>query len=81
MFLHIIRILVVSLLIGMKMVIDVNRPIGERVLSVDVLCRKCAVPEYHPLDPKEIYRVIIGSYMAGGGDSFDVFPQYGFNHR
>lgn len=65
----------------MKVVIDTRRPIGSRIVSVEVLCRKCEIPEYHPLDPNEIYRVIVGSYMASGGDSFDVFPEYGFNHR
>lgn len=63
------------------MVLDVTRPIGNRVVSVAVLCRKCAIPEYHPLDPKEVYRVLVGAYLAHGGDGFDVITEYGFNHR
>lgn len=65
----------------MKVVIDLTRPIDSRVVSVKVLCRKCTTPEYLPLDPTKTYRVIVGGYLASGGDRFEVFPKYGFNHK
>lgn len=68
-------------IIGLRVVFDTTRPSGNRVVSVDVLCRKCAVPEYESLDPKEVYRIVVGSFIASGRDGFDVFPKYGFNHR
>lgn len=60
---------------------DVRRPIGNRVVSVDVMCRKCIVPEYQPLDPIAVYRILVGSYIGSGGDGFEVFPKYGFNQK
>lgn len=56
-----------------------TNPIGQRVISIDVLCNECTVPKYYPLDLTKIYRVAINSYMAGGGDSL-IVNEYIQNH-
>lgn len=38
----------------MKSIIDARNAVYSRIVSVEVLCRKCAVSEYHSLDLKEI---------------------------
>lgn len=68
-------------LIGLKIVYDVTKPVGSRAESVDVLCNKCKVPQYFPLAKNETYRIITGSFMASGGDGFDMFVKYGQNYR
>lgn len=57
---------------GMKILYNVTNPVGEKVDSVQILCNKCVVPEYLPLDEEEIYSVIVPSYMAGGKDGFTM---------
>ncbi|XP_058066411.1 apyrase-like [Anopheles bellator] len=64
---------------GLRVVYNVSNPIGHRVLSVDALCHACAEPRYDPVEPFAIYRVITVSYLAEGGDGFEIFPRYGRN--
>lgn len=58
---------------GMKVVFNATQPIGSRVVSVDILCNKCAVPVFEPLVRTQMYRLIVGSFLAGGGDGFEMF--------
>ncbi|XP_052859943.1 apyrase-like [Anopheles cruzii] len=62
---------------GLRVVYNVTNPIGDRVLSLDVLCHDCAVPRYEPVEPFRKYRVITNSFLAGGGDGFTMFERYG----
>ncbi|ETN67026.1 5' nucleotidase [Anopheles darlingi] len=64
---------------GLRVVYNVTNPIGYRVLSVEALCHECAEPRYAPVDPFAVYRVITVSYLADGGDGFEIFPRYGQN--
>lgn len=57
---------------GLKIVYNVTNPVGEKVASVRILCNKCVVPEYLPLDEEEIYSTIVTSFMAGGKDGFTM---------
>lgn len=66
---------------GMRLVWDVRKPAGERVHSLEVLCRRCEVPQYVPLNRTEVYNVVVGSYLATGGDGFDLVRQYGRNRQ
>ncbi|XP_062541986.1 apyrase [Armigeres subalbatus] len=66
---------------GLKVVYNVTNPIGERVLSVDVLCYDCMVPSYSPLNPFKYYRVITNSFLVGGGDGFTILTERGRNKR
>jgi 2',3'-cyclic-nucleotide 2'-phosphodiesterase (5'-nucleotidase family) len=50
---------------GIKYVIDMSRPAGDRVTSL-------ALADGSPLDPQKLYKVAVNNFMATGGDNFDV---------
>ena len=58
------RLLQVS---GLRVTYDASRPVGQRVLTVDVAGA--------PLDPAATYSVTVNSFMADGGDGFSVLKQ------
>lgn len=66
---------------GLRVEYNVTNPIGQRVLSVEVLCSECMVPKYEPLNALKYYRVVTNSFIAGGGDGFSIFPQFGRNKQ
>lgn len=55
--------------------------IGERVISVEALSTNAENTRYEPLDPLKTYRILISSYQVGGGDGYNVIPQYMQNHQ
>uniref|UniRef100_A0A2H8THB7 5'-nucleotidase n=1 Tax=Melanaphis sacchari TaxID=742174 RepID=A0A2H8THB7_9HEMI len=55
---------------GLKVVIDLARPSGERVQSIHARCGNCTVPVYEKLDLNANYTVIMSKYMLEGGDGF-----------
>nr|CAD7440908.1 unnamed protein product [Timema bartmani] len=66
---------------GLNVVYNLTRPIGERVVEVEVLCAECRVPQYQPLSLDTWYRIATSSYLAGGGDGYKVFEQNSRNHN
>ncbi|XP_035910210.1 apyrase-like [Anopheles stephensi] len=64
---------------GLRVVYNVTNPIGYRVLSVEARCQDCSEPSYAPVEMFKMYRVITVSYLADGGDGFEIFPRYGTN--
>ncbi|XP_058457931.1 apyrase-like [Malaya genurostris] len=66
---------------GLRVEYNVTNPVGQRVLAVEVLCYDCLVPKYEPLNALKYYRVVTNSFIAGGGDGFSMFPEYGRNKQ
>jgi len=66
---------------GMKIVFNVTEPVNHRVVSIDVLCRHCSVPRYEKLDPDRWYRMIVPSFIGGGGNGYIAFGNNRRNHR
>ncbi|CRL07277.1 CLUMA_CG020256, isoform A [Clunio marinus] len=66
---------------GLRVVFNVTKSENERVVSVDVLCRQCDIPKYEKLDPEEWYRIIMPSFIGGGGNGYVVFGNNRRNHR
>lgn len=58
---------------GVQVEYDLNQETGGRVLSANVLCGDCAVPEYSPIVDTKVYKVIVTSFLVEGGDGFDMF--------
>jgi len=59
---------------------SVSRPVGQRVASLSVLCTRCRVPKYEPVDPDREYRVVVTSYIAEGGDGYDMLRDENLRH-
>ncbi|XP_023933132.1 5'-nucleotidase [Lingula anatina] len=57
---------------GLRVVYDISKPVGSRVVSVDVRCADCIVPKFQPLIKTKIYEVITSSFILGGGDDYSV---------
>lgn len=55
---------------GLKVVIDLGRPGGERVQSIHARCGNCVVPVYEKLDLNANYTIIMSRYLSDGGDGF-----------
>jgi 2',3'-cyclic-nucleotide 2'-phosphodiesterase (5'-nucleotidase family) len=66
---------------GVHVVYNVSQPVGERVKSVDVLCRQCDVPVYEPLSVEKMYRMIVPSWIASGGNGFTMFGEHRQNPK
>ncbi|KAE9545071.1 hypothetical protein AGLY_000614 [Aphis glycines] len=61
---------------GLKVVIDLGRPAGERVKSIHARCGNCVVPVYEKLDLNANYTIIMSRYLSDGGDGF-LFKKLG----
>ncbi|KAK1171922.1 snake venom 5'-nucleotidase-like isoform X2 [Acipenser oxyrinchus oxyrinchus] len=65
---------------GIRVVFDLSKAPGHRVKKLDVLCTKCRVPYYEPLDINKTYKVVIPSYVADGGDGFAMIKEEKLKH-
>lgn len=54
---------------------DLIRPNGKRVVKALARCGECRVPKYEPVNPKEMYYVIMQAFVAKGGDDFEVLKK------
>lgn len=54
---------------GARYTADMRRPEGGRVLSIDTLDN---AGNWTPLNPARTYKVVTNSYLASGGDGFDI---------
>jgi len=60
---------------GMKFSFDKTKPVGSRVVSVEVKEGE----GYVALDPAKTYSLVTNNYMRNGGDGYDVFKEKGEN--
>lgn len=60
---------------GLKYAFDRSKPVGSRVVSVEVKDGEA----YGPLDPAKTYSLVTNNYMRNGGDGYDVFKTKGEN--
>lgn len=56
---------------GLKVVIDLGRPSGQRVQSILARCGDCTAPVYRQLDPDGNYTMLMSRYLADGGDGIE----------
>lgn len=66
---------------GFHVEFDVSKPPGSRVRSISILCTKCRVPHYEPLEDEMVYTVVIPSYMVGGGDGYSIIRDEAIKHN
>ncbi|KAM8832587.1 5'-nucleotidase isoform 2-T3 [Spinachia spinachia] len=65
---------------GFRVEFDLSFPAGRRVRSLGVLCTRCRVPRYQPVQAEEVYRVVLPSYMVTGGDGFFMIAEEMLKH-
>jgi len=54
---------------GLRFTFDPNRPVGSRILSVEI---KNPDGSYSPLDPEAVYQVVTNDFMRRGGDGYEM---------
>lgn len=57
---------------GIHVVFDVSREPWNRVVQLEVLCTECRVPVFEPLEMDKVYNMTLPSYLANGGDGFQM---------
>ncbi|KAL3881155.1 hypothetical protein ACJMK2_027613 [Sinanodonta woodiana] len=55
---------------GIRVLYNLTKPNGSRVVSVHVRCHKCEYLEYSPLDDTAIYSVLTSDFLLKGGDNY-----------
>ncbi|XP_053143200.1 5'-nucleotidase isoform X2 [Hemicordylus capensis] len=65
---------------GIQVVYDLSKSPGSRVVSINVLCTECRVPVYVPLQMEKTYKVLLPSFLAGGGDGYHMLKGSSNNH-
>ncbi|XP_064605250.1 snake venom 5'-nucleotidase-like [Liolophura sinensis] len=56
---------------GLQIVYDLKKPSGKRLVNVRVLCQRCDLPHYQPVNVNERYSIVLPTFTADGGDGFD----------
>ncbi|GFN81671.1 5'-nucleotidase [Plakobranchus ocellatus] len=59
---------------GMQIVYDMTKQVGSRVVDVQMICAKCYIPQFQPLNRTEVYQILINSFLADGGDGYTELP-------
>lgn len=67
-------------LLGIHVVYDISRKPWDRVVQLKVLCTKCRVPIYEPLEMDKVYKVVLPSYLVNGGDGFQMIKDELLKH-
>ncbi|KAJ8023877.1 5'-nucleotidase [Holothuria leucospilota] len=57
---------------GIRVHFDLDNDPGRRVVSVEVLCSDCQIPKYKELQMGKLYKVVMTSYLARGGDGYKM---------
>ncbi|XP_043923465.1 5'-nucleotidase [Protopterus annectens] len=65
---------------GVHVVYDVKKEPGKRVVNLEILCNECRVPTYMPVEEEKVYKVILSSYIAQGGDGFIMLRDEKLKH-
>ena len=57
---------------GIKVTYDLRQPNGQRVKELQV---RVSGNEYASIEPERAYKIAVSSYLARGGDGFNIIPQ------
>lgn len=58
---------------GARVVYDLSKKPGSRVVSVVLRCGDCKVPKYKPLNKTATYSVLLPTFLVNGGDGYSMF--------
>ncbi|XP_011184436.1 protein 5NUC isoform X2 [Zeugodacus cucurbitae] len=57
---------------GLHVVYDYHNEEGSRVVSVEVRCGECEMPDYEPLNDSKTYKIISTEFLVNGGDQHSL---------
>ncbi|GFR73203.1 LOW QUALITY PROTEIN: 5'-nucleotidase [Elysia marginata] len=60
---------------GMRIVYDMTRAPGSRVVDVQMRCSKCKIPHFEPLNKTEVYQIVMNEFMVSGKDGYSMIPE------
>ncbi|XP_078588360.1 snake venom 5'-nucleotidase-like [Branchiostoma floridae x Branchiostoma japonicum] len=61
---------------GLRVTYDEAQPVGQRAVKVEARCSKdCLVPEFRPLNVSALYRIIMPTFLADGGDGYTMIAE------
>lgn len=66
---------------GLRLTYNMSQPIGSRLIEAYARCADCRVPQFLPLEDEHVYEVVMNTYMAKGGDGFDVIQKNAISNR
>uniref|UniRef100_A0A131YLM7 5'-Nucleotidase n=1 Tax=Rhipicephalus appendiculatus TaxID=34631 RepID=A0A131YLM7_RHIAP len=55
---------------GIRVTYNLQYPRNCRVVSLQVLCRRCKVPRYEAVNDTGVYRIVTTDYITKGGDGY-----------
>jgi 5'-nucleotidase len=58
---------------GVHVDFDMEKPSGQRVKHLEVLCSACDIPIYRTMTDTETVKVVITDFLGLGGDGYAVF--------
>lgn len=58
---------------GLRVIYDMERCPGNRVISASILCSQCKIPTYEKLQKNRQYGVLVTSFVYEGGDGYEFF--------
>lgn len=58
------------------MIYNVKKTVGNRVVSVKVLCADCEVPEYQLIQLNKTYGVVLPQYLSEGGNNYTMLEGF-----
>ncbi|KAG5277446.1 hypothetical protein AALO_G00117710 [Alosa alosa] len=65
---------------GFQVEFDLSREPFQRVTSVHILCTECRVPRYEPMEDEKVYKLVMPSYIADGGDGYTMIKEEKLKH-
>ena len=67
--------------LGIQVFYDLAQPRGKRVIELLARCNHCRVPDYFPVVHDEIYEVAMSSFLASGGDGYEIIKNNIIEHQ
>ncbi len=58
---------------GLRVVYNISKPPGSRVVDAQVLCAKCLNRTFKKINETEKYKIVTISYVTDGGDNYTMF--------
>uniref|UniRef100_UPI003AADE4D8 5'-nucleotidase isoform X2 n=1 Tax=Centroberyx gerrardi TaxID=166262 RepID=UPI003AADE4D8 len=65
---------------GFHVEFDMSKEPWRRLKSLSALCTNCRVPQYEPVEDEKVYKVVLPSYLADGGDGFSMIKEEKLKH-